>query len=167
MAHDADTRRAVREAYLGGLALDQAAARAGVPAATARRWKAAAREAGEDWDRLRNVAMLAAGGGLEAAIGRVVAMVVTQGEETMRLLQADAELAPLERTQAIASLTDSLGKASAVAARLMPQTSRLGIALDVIRRLTDHIATHHPAQAAAWAELLEPFGDEIAKAYGG
>lgn len=165
MAHPAESRVALRAAYLDGLALEIAAVKVGVPVATARRWKYDAAAAGDDWDKMRNAQMLAAGGGMEQTLGRVVSMVITQAEATVRVLETNTDMSPLERTQAIASLTDSLGKASAVAARLMPQTSQLAIAMDVIKRLAAFVAKQHPAHAEAFGEILEPFGDEIAKAY--
>lgn len=165
MAHPTETRVALRSAFLDGLALEIAAAKVGVPVATARRWKYDAKEAGDDWDKLKNAQMIAAGGGMEQALGRVVSMVITQAEATMRLLEADTELDSLARTQAIASLTDSLGKAASVAARLMPGTTQFATAMDVLRRLSEYIAKNHPAQAAAFVEMLEPFGAELAKTY--
>lgn len=165
MAHPQETRVALRTSFLDGLALEVAAAKVGVPVATARRWKYDAKEAGDDWDKLKNAQMIASGGGMEQALGRVVSMVITQSEATMRLLETAEDMQPLERTQAIASLTDSLNKASAVAGRLMPATSQFATAMDVLKRFSEYVAKNHPSKAAAFVEMLEPFGEELAKTY--
>ncbi len=56
----------------------------------------------------------------------------------------------------------SLGDASK---RLMPETDRLGVAMDVIRRFGEFTAKKKPALAGEFVELIEQFGDELARAY--
>jgi len=166
MAHDDSVKVALRGAYLSGnLDLPQAAEKAGVPLPTARRWKAEAAKAGDDWDKLRGAALLSAGGGMEQALSRVIASLVLQAESTIELI-ATADMEPLARTQAIASLTDSLTKAQAAGRRLMTETDRLGVATDVVKRLAEFIRSKHPRHANAFAEVLEPFAAELAKVYG-
>lgn len=160
MAHPKETRLALRAAYLGGLPIEQAAAQAEVPLATARRWKAEALAEGDDWDKFQRVSLMLAGGGLDQAMGRVVAGVILRSEALLERISADEELDPVEATKAVASLTDSLAKARAAAKQLMPQTDRLAGAMDLIRHLTRFIKDRYPQHVGAFAEVLEPFGRE-------
>ncbi len=166
MAHPPEKRRDLRAAYLGGLDLEAAAAQAGVPFPTARRWKSDARAEGDDWDKFRRVSLIVAGGEIEQAMGRVLAATLLRAEATLERLNTDAELDPLDATRAIASLMDSINKGHAVGAKLMPQTDKLGIAMDVLKRFGEFIAKKKPALAGEFVEQLEGFGDEIARAYG-
>ena len=54
----------------------------------------------------------------------------------------------------------------AVSKRLMPETDKLAIAMDVLKRFGEFIAKKKPALAGEFVEQLESFGDEIARAYG-
>lgn len=165
MAHPPETRAALRAAYLSGLDLEAAADKAGVPLPTARRWKADARDGGDDWDKFRRVSLIVAGGEIEQAMGRVLAATLLRAEATLERLN-EAEIDPLEATRAVASLMDSINKGHAVGQRLMPQTDKLGVAMDVLKRLGEFIAKRKPALAGEFVEQLEAFGDEIARAYG-
>ena len=158
MAHGPEVRAALKAAYIGGLGLEVAAGRAGVPYATARNWFATAKKAGDDWDKFRNANLLMAGGGIENAIGRVVAQVICEAETTLEHLKADADIDPLARTQAIASLTDSLSKAANVARKGMPEADQLALENGAIKALTDLFCRMHPllsekmlATVEAWA----------------
>lgn len=165
MAHPPQKRADVRAAYIGGLDLEFAADKAQVPFATARRWKADARKDGDDWDKFRNASLIVAGGEIEQAMGRVLAATLYHAEATLEHL-GSAELDPMEATRAIASLMDSINKGHAVGKRLMPQTDRLAVAMDVLKRFGEFIARSKPALAGEFVEQIEAFGEEIAKAYG-
>lgn len=167
MAHPRETRLAARAAYLGGLPIEQAAAQAGVPLATARRWKADALAEGDDWDKFQRASLMVAGGGFDQAMGRVAAGVVLRCEALMDRIAGDAGIDPVEATKAVASLTDSLAKAQAAAKRLLPETDRYAVAMDVLKRLAEHAMARKPASfASELVELLEAFGADLGKAYG-
>jgi thioredoxin-like negative regulator of GroEL len=167
MAHPRETRLALRGAYLVGLPIEQAATKADVPLATARRWKAEALAAGDDWDKFQRASLIVAGGGMDQSMGRVVAGVILRCEALMERIAADAEIDPVEATRAVASLTDSLAKAHAAAKRLMPETDRYAVAMDVLKRLAEHSMARKPgAFTAELVELLEAFGAELGKTYG-
>jgi hypothetical protein len=166
MAHPSEKKTEARAAYIGGLDLESAATKAGIPYATARRWKADARAEGDDWDKFRRVSLIVAGGEIEQAMGRVLAATLLRAEATLEHLNNTEELDPLEATRAVASLMDSINKGHAVGQRLMPQSDKLGIAMDVIQRMTEYAAKKKPALATELIELLEPFGEELARVYG-
>lgn len=44
--------------------------------------------------------------------------------------------------------------------------NRLELAMEVVQGLSQFIAEKRPDQAAAWLEILEPFGEELAERYG-
>ncbi len=165
MAHGEEVRRAVRAGYVfDQLGLEVAALKAGVPVATARRWIREARDAGDDWDRARSAQMIA-GGGIEQVVRQTLAVVVQQVQATVDAIQADPDLAPGEKVQMLASLADAYNKLMAASKRLMPETDKLAVAMDVLRRLAEYTRARHPAHAPALLAVLEPFGDEIARAY--
>jgi hypothetical protein len=167
MAHPKETRLALRAAYLGGLPIEQAATQAGVPLATARRWKAEAGAEGDDWDKFQAASLIVAGGGFDQAMGRVAAGVLLRCEALMERISSDASIDPIEATKAVGSLTDSLAKAHAAAKRLMPEADRYGVAMDVLKRLAEHaMKTKSNAFAGELVELIEAFGPELAKALG-
>jgi hypothetical protein len=161
MAHPRETRLALRAAFLGGLGLEQAAEKAGVALATARRWKQAAAAEGDDWERFQAASLVVAGGGFDQAMGRVAAAVILRSEALMERIAASDEIDPLEATRAIASLADSLTKARAAAKGLMPGTDRLATAMGVVKALTTFIQARYPQHVVAFAEVLEPFGREL------
>lgn len=165
MAHPQEIRDKLRRAYIfGQMSLELASAQSGVAFATARRWKKEAQDAGDDWDKLR-AAHVMAGGGLED-IGRAVLIsLVTQYQTTLELLTTDASMKPKERVELLASLADAFNKATAASRKILPETSQLAVALDVLQRLSTFVAESHPKHLSAFVEILEPFGSEIEKHY--
>lgn len=166
MAHPDETRRAVRAAYVfDQLGLEVAAVKEGVPVATARRWKSEARKAGDDWDKARSAQMIA-GGGIEDVVRQTLAVVVQQVQATVESIQAAEDMPPADKVQMLASLADAYNKLMAVSKRMMPETDKLAVAIDVLRRFSEYVAKKKPALAGEFVELLEPFGEELGKAYG-
>lgn len=166
MAHSDDTRRKIRAAYVfDQLSLEVTALKCAVPTATARRWKREAKGAGDDWDRARS-AQLIAGGGMEEVIRQTLAVVVQQVQATVEAIQADEALTPAHKVQLLTSLADAYNKLMAVSKRMMPETDKLGVAMDVIRRFGDFTAKRKPALTGEFVELIEAFGEELAKTYG-
>lgn len=166
MAHGEDIRRAVRAAFIfQQLSLEVAAQKSGVPLATARRWKREALDVGDDWDKARAAQMIA-GGGIEDVVRQTLAVVVQQVQSTIEAIQNAPDMPPAEKVKALASLADAYNKLMAASRRLMPETDRLAVATDVLRRLADFMRANYPQHAAAFAEILGPFGEELARAYG-
>lgn len=166
MAHSDDTRRAVRGAYVfDQVSMELAAPMHGVPVATARRWKAESKKAGDDWDKARSAQMIA-GGGIEDVVRQTLAVVVQQVQATVELIQNAPDMPPAEKVQALASLADAYNKLMAASKRLMPETDKLAVAMDVIKRLDTFVRESYPQHVSAFAELLAPFGQDLARAYG-
>lgn len=166
MAHSEETRRAVRAAYVfDQLGLEVAAIKFGVPTATARRWKQEGKREGDDWDRARSAQMIA-GGGIEEVARQTLAVVVQQVQATVETIQDSTEMKPGDKVQALASLADAYNKLMGASRKLMPETDRLAIAMDVIKRFGEFTAKRKPVLAGEFVELIEGFGEELARAYG-
>ncbi|MBF8387654.1 DUF1804 family protein [Pseudomonas aeruginosa] len=166
MAHPKETRDALRRAYvLDRQSLEVAAAMFGVSYGTARRWKQQAEAEGDDWDKAQS-AQLLAGGGLEDVARQVLAGLVTQFQATMEAVQVDADIKPAVKVQLLASLADAYNKTVSASKRVMPETSALATAMEVLQRLASFIRERFPQHAPAFAEVLEPFGEVIAKELG-
>lgn len=154
----------LRTAYIGGLPLEAAADKTGVPYGTARNWFREAKAEGDDWDKFRAASLIVAGGGIEQAMGRIIAAGLMRCEallERVALLED-----PNEAVKAMAILGDTVAKLRAAGKSMMPEADKLGVAMDVLKRLSIYIQENHPQQAGAFAELLPVFGQELARAYG-
>lgn len=163
MAHDSAKRTALRAAYVHDrLPLEAAADKAGVPHSTAQRWKRQAREAGEDWDKLRAASLLA-GEGMEHVARQMLADYVVQHKALMDLINGDANMGAAAKVAALASLADSFNKTVAASRRVLPETNELATALGVINKLSDFVRERFPQHSAAFLEILEPFGETLGK----
>lgn len=164
MARPPEERMKLRTAYIGGLPLEAAADKAGVPYATARNWFRAAKEEGDDWDKFQAASLIVAGGGIEQAMGRIIAAGLMRCEA---LLERTALLEdPSEAVKAMATLGDTVSKLKAAGKSMMPEADKLAIAMDVLKRLDGFIRENYPQHAGSFGELLSPFGQELARAYG-
>ena len=164
MAHPKELRMNLRTAYLGGLPLEAAAEKVGVPYPTARNWFRAAREEGDDWDKFRAASLIVAGGGIEQAMGRVIAAGLMRCEVLLEAIESAED--PFEGVKAMGTLSDTVSKLRAASKGMMPEADRLGVAMDVIKRFGEFTAKRKPALAGEFVELIEAFGEELAKAYG-
>lgn len=167
MAHPPEKRLELRSAYIGGLPLEAAADKAEVPYGTARNWYRDAKAEGDDWDKFRAASLIVAGGGIEQAMGRIIAAGLMRCEALLdKLDEPGNEIPPAEAVKAMATLGDTVAKLRASGKTLMPEADKLGIAMDVLKRLAVYIQENHPQQAGAFGELLPVFGLELARAYG-
>lgn len=167
MAHPPEKRLALRTEYIGGLPLEAAADKVDVPYGTARNWYREAKAAGDDWDKFKAASLIVAGGGIEQAMGRIIAAGLMRCEALLEKLDdPENKIPPAEAVKAMATLGDTVAKLRASGKTLMPEADKLGIAMDVLKRLAAYIQENHPQQAGAFGELLSPFGQELARAYG-
>ena len=170
MARPPEERMKLRTAYIGGLPLEAAADKAGVPYATARNWFRAAREEGDDWDKFRAASLIVAGGGIEQAMGRIIAAGLMRCEALLDSLDGgvnpDDKVSPTDAIKAMATLGDTVAKLRAAGKSMMPEADKLAVAMDVLKRLDAFIRENYPQHAGSFGELLSPFGQELARAYG-
>jgi len=166
MAHPKETREALRSSYVQGrLTLEVVAAMHGVAYGTARRWKQAALVAGDDWDKAQG-AQLLAGGGLETVSRQLLVGLVTQFQSTMEEVQGNSALAAPLKVQLLASLADAYNKTVAASRKVLPETSALAIAMQVLDKLAGFIAAHYPQHGLAFDEILAPFGERLEQELG-
>ncbi|SDQ17742.1 DUF1804 family protein [Pseudovibrio sp. Tun.PSC04-5.I4] len=162
----ADQKRKARRLFiLERQAIPTVAFTIGVSESTLRRWKKEAATNGDNWDVARSANALA-GEGLEAVVATVVEDFVTMFQMTIEQIKASGEIEPPEKVKLMASLSDAFNKMVSSAGRVAPKLSELGIAQDVLQRLAEFIQKHHPSHAQIFLEVLEPFGDYLAEAYG-
>ena len=164
MAHPPEKRMELRTAYIGGLPLEAAADKVGVPKDTARNWFRAARKENDDWDKFRAASLIVAGGGIEQAMGRIIAAGLMRCEALLEELQTLKN--PAEAVKAMATLGDTISKLRAAGKSMMPEADKLAVAMDVLKRLDGFIRENYPQHAGAFGELLSPFGQDLARAYG-
>lgn len=158
MAHPKETKAAVRADYIGGMPLDLAAVKNGVPVVTVRRWKADAADKGDDWDKFQRASLLVSGGGFDAAMGRAAAAFVLRVEATLEVLSG-SEGNPMDVAKAMASLADSLMKAKAVAKALMPETDQLAIENAAVKAYVELLVKRHPSAAEAALDALDLYNN--------
>jgi hypothetical protein len=155
MAHRPEKRMELRAAYIGGLPLEQAAEKVGVPHGTARNWYREARDSHDDWDKFRAASLIVAGGGIEQALGRIIAAGLMRCEALLEKT-ADAD-DPFEGVRAMATLGDTIAKLRAAAKSFMPEISAEVAASDTLKALASWTAEVAPARGILLADLLDPF----------
>lgn len=164
MAYTHKQKRDARDRYVFKRQAIMSIAHAiGVTASTIRRWKREALARHDDWDQLRK-AMLVSGQGLESVVASTMEEFVLLTKSTIEDIKV-AKTDHVTRVKELVALADAMTKAVSAAGRLTPKLSELGIAQDVLKRLSEFIAGEYPQHADAFLEILEPFGAEIAKAY--
>ena len=162
MAHGQETRDKLRRLYVfERLSLEVAAGQCGVSFATARRWKDKAETAGDNWEKLR-AAHTMAGKDLEDIARQLLTDLVLQFKATMDAL-AREDIPASERVTLLTSLSDSYNKAISANKKLLPETSRLAVALEVLEKLADWLKAKRPELLGAFLDELEPFGAQLEK----
>jgi len=165
MAHPHEMKQRARGLVVHeGLGLGQGAQKLKISPRTASRWKQEAFDAGDNWDKARAASLLA-GEGAEA-VSRVVL------EEFLKLFQSTLDeitkekLKPLEKAEAMSRLADAYTKTIRAIQKSAPELNRLAVASEVLQLLAKFVRDQFPAHASVFMEVLEPFGEELVKAYG-
>ena len=164
MAHPQAVRDKLRQAYVFDQhPLEIAALQAGVGFGTARRWKADAKESGDDWNKVRAAHVLA-GNSMEDLSRGILSAFLLQFNATMTDLQT-SDLPPGEKVDKLTSLADAFNKTAAASKKVLPETNQLATAMQVLQKLGEFIQVKHPQHLALFAEILEPFGAELQKMF--
>lgn len=168
MAHPAERRRQLRGLYVyKRLPMEAACRTLGVPRSTANTWKQQARSDGDDWDKARAAVALGDDNFLQLS-KKLLEDYLVQHQATIDLLRETgaAQMPPQARAQLLAMLADSFHKTMASFRRLVPELSRHAVALDTLQRLASFTQQRWPQHVPVLLEILEPFSEELAKAYG-
>lgn len=166
MAHATEKRAQLRGLYVfKRLPMEAACGAMHMSKSTGTRWKAEARAAGDDWDSAR--AAVALGDESFAQLSRkLLEDYLVQHQAAMDALRTDTELSAMQRATILASTADSFNKTMASFKRLAPELNKHAIALDALQRLAAFAQQRYARHVPALLEMLEPFGEELAKAYG-
>ncbi len=113
MAHySKEVKDEVRKKYVfEGLSLASISVVVGVSYGTVARWKAKAKEKGDDWDKVKSAHTLA-GGNLEDLGRQLLTEFTLQYQTTFQQLSNDADIPASVKAQLLASLADSFVKTS-------------------------------------------------------
>lgn len=160
----AEIRRKARSDYVYRRMMQSTIAAAyGVSEATVGRWKKAAKDQGDDWDKARTAHVIA-GEGVEVVVHSVVEDFMLQAQAILDEIKTGQH--PLkERMDMLVSLSDAMTKMAASAKRFAPKVSELGVAQDVMAKLLDFVREEFPHHSAAILEIIEPFGERLAEIY--
>ncbi|MDX8385342.1 MAG: DUF1804 family protein [Gallionella sp.] len=166
MAHDEAIRRAVRASYVfEQLSLELTAAKHGISLTAVRCWKRAGKKRGDDWSKAR-AAQLIIGGDIEDVARQTLSIVVQEVQATMQTIQENPDMSSPIKVDMLAKLASAYYKLIIASKRMMPETDKYAVAADVMKRYADFAHTKYPQHVHALLEVLEPFGDELIKAYG-
>ncbi|MBF0182467.1 MAG: DUF1804 family protein [Magnetococcales bacterium] len=165
MAYTTATRHRLRAVFVAGTSLEDAATQTGVPISTARRWRNQARNEGDDWDRVRAASQMS-GSGREELVRDILAQFLLSQQTAMQEL-ASAEIPAEDRVRLLTSLSDAFNKTMSALAKTSPNLDRLGVANEVLSLLAGFVAHHFPEHGPALVAVMEPFGAELARHYGG
>ncbi|MBF0422762.1 MAG: DUF1804 family protein [Magnetococcales bacterium] len=159
MAHNSETRRRLRTAYVSGLSLEEAATQAKVALSTATRWRSQAKDQGDDWERHR-AASLVSGSGKNDLVQDILRQFLIAHQTAMTDL-AKAEIPPDERVKLLAQLSDAFNKTMSSLAKTSPMIDRMGIASRTLEIFSGLTKQRFPQHSAAILEIMDTVGPEL------
>lgn len=163
MAHPGEKRTQLRGLYVyQRMSMELACKKLGVPRSTANRWKQEAADKGDDWETVRSAQAL--GDDNFASLSKkLLEDYLVQHQATMDALREATNMSAMERAETLASMADSFNKTMAAFRRLAPDLDRQAVQIDVIQRFATFAKVNFPQHLAVLVEMLEPFGEELAK----
>jgi hypothetical protein len=166
MAHGPEVKQAVRAAYIfDRLTVEQAAERAEVGVATARRWKTQATALGDDWDKARGAhALSREGAGTVARL--VLADFLTVHQSTVDGLREEQGISPLAKAEALSRLSDAFTKTMNAVSKASPEMARFSVANELLRDLGSFVREEYPEQVDLMLDILGSFSAYVARKYG-
>lgn len=164
MSAHSDQKRKARSDYVHRRMMQSTIAAAyGLSEATVGRWKKAAKEAGDDWDKARTAHVIA-GEGVEVVVSSVVEDFMIQAQAILDEIKVGSHTT-IEKVNMLVSLSDAMTKMAASAKRFAPKVSEFGVAQDVMAKLLEFVRTSFPQHSAAILEIIEPFSVRLAAIY--
>jgi hypothetical protein len=163
MAHASEKRTQLRGLYVyQRMAMETACKKVGIPRSTANRWKQEAADKGDDWETVR-AAVALGDDNFSTLSKKLLEDYLVQHQATMDQLRDSKDMSARDRADTLASMSDSFNKTMASFKRLSPELNKQAIQLDVLQRLVTFAQGRYPQHLTAMVELLEPFGEELAK----
>lgn len=164
--YTAEHRRHVRSLYIyQRLSIEMIADKLDIGHGTIRKWKAESARDGDDWDIARTAGDIA-DCGYKYTIAVLMEDYLTQHKQALKDIQKDPALTAEKRVKLLSSLAFSLREMRQSVSQLNPELNKLAVAIEIINRLTTFVRDGYPQHAAAMLEILEPFGEAMAKRYG-
>lgn len=161
MAHSKSTQNEARQLYIdGGLSLEKISERLKVSVTTLSAWKAKSKAVGDDWEKLRAVN---ASGRTESIARNILISLMTAFGNALEIIDKDVEMDPLEKVNALANLSEGFARSVNANKKLMPEVSKLEVALDVVSELTQFVGDKTPDLLKDFADVLEPFSEQLEK----
>jgi len=134
-----------------------------ISVATFGRWKKAAKEAGDDWDVARTASIIA-GEGIETVVSTVIEDFMIMAQSVLEEIK-NGDLRLDQKVKSLVALADAMTKMTTSAGKLAPKISELGVAQDVMQYLVEFVRENFPQHVAAILEIIEPFGESLARRY--
>lgn len=155
MAHNPKVKAYVRRHYVfDRFTLEQSAEKVGVSFNTARRWKNEAKANGDDWDKARDVQIMA-GGELTDISQNLLTGFLVQYRTTMDEIQTSQELSAKDKVALLSTLADSYTKMVAASKRILPEISAIAAAMKTIELFANLAKTKKPHLLPDFLELLD------------
>ncbi len=165
MAYKQFVKDQVREAFISGLSLSSAAARFGVPYDTARRWKEAARKAGDRWDSLVLANKMADSNENNLA-QQTLDQFLTIYHETLKDIQNDPDMSNQDKVKLLASLANTYRDVTRTACKVDPTSWELALAMDVTKSFMRFVKERYPEKIKDVLSIHYEFSRTIAEQYG-
>ncbi|WOI45861.1 DUF1804 family protein [Acidovorax sp. BLS4] len=163
MAHASEKRIQLRGLYVyQRLPMETACKKVGVPRSTGNRWKQEAADKGDDWETVR-AAVALGDDNFNTLSKKLLEDYLVQHQATMDQLRDATTMSARDRAETLASMSDSFNKTMVSFKRLSPDLDRQAVQLDVLQRFVSFAQGKFPQHLQALAEMLEPFGEELAK----
>ena len=163
MAHGKEKRTQLRGLFVfQRMAMEAACKKLGVPRSTANRWKQEAAMQGDDWETAR-AAVALGDENFKNLSAKLLEDYLVQHQATMDLLREAKDMGPMQRAETLASMSDSFNKTMASFKRLNPELDKQAVQLDVLQRFASFAQQRYPQHLRVLVEMLEPFGEELAK----
>ena len=163
MAHGKEKRTQLRGLYVfQRMSMEAACKKLGVPRSTGNRWKQEAEDQGDDWENAR-AAVALGDDNFKNLSAKLLEDYLVQHQATMDLLREATDMGPRQRAETLASMSDSFNKTMAAFKRLNPELNRQAVQLDVLQRFASFAQQRYPQHLSVLVEMLEPFGEELAK----
>lgn len=134
-----------------------------ISVATFGRWKKAAKESGDDWDVARTASIIA-GEGIETVVSTVIEDFMIMAQSVLEEIK-NGDLRLDQKVKSLVALADAMTKMTTSAGKLAPKISELGVAQDVMQYLVEFVRENFPQHVAAILEIIEPFGESLARRY--
>jgi len=164
MAHSKTVRDKVRQLYIEGMALKPAATAAAVSYDSAKAWKAAALNKGDNWDSQR-AAFSISTGNVDDVTKRFAIKVVQQSLKLSEEIDnSDHDIET--KVKLHASMADAMAKTTKGIKRFSPELMEASAAIGTLKIIIDYLRTNDLELLKNLSEHFDEIGNLLREAYG-